>query len=235
MEESSFPFSSGADHPEEHSGFPFPSGLTPYPHLSQPHLDEESSFSFPSGLTSHRSGPHVELTLPPSLTSPAYPELGVSTGLTPHTSEPQLELHNYVEADDIPLGEDGKFGPPKPTKPFSSIIREILFVGVVCVAQFSTQVSLGQTLNLVHVIGDHFHTTNPGALSWFIAGYSLTVGSFILLFGRFGDYFGYKPIFITGLCWFSLWSMIAGVSNYSNQILFVFARVIQGELSTPSE
>ena len=116
-----------------------------------------------------------------------------------------------------------------PPKPFHSLIREIIFVGVICVAQLSTQISLGQTLNLIHVIGDHFKTTNPGTLSWFIAGYSLTVGSFILLFGRFGDYYGYKKIFVIGLSWFSFWSMVAGVSSYSNFVLFLFARVLQGK------
>ena len=120
-------------------------------------------------------------------------------------------------------------------KPFHSLAREIIFVGVICVAQLATQISLGQTLNLVHVIGDHFKTTNAGTLSWFIAGYSLTVGSFILLFGRFGDYYGYKRLFVIGLSWFSFWSMIAGVSSYSNFVLFLFARVLQGNLSTPSE
>ena len=156
-------------------------------------------------------------------------------GSTPTASDPQVELTKHPEGEGLPPKEDGADGPHKDSNPFHSPAREILFVGVVCVAQLSTQVSLGQTLNLVHIIGDHFNTTNPGTLSWFVAGYSLTVGSFILLFGRFGDYFGYKRLFIIGLCWFSLWSMVAGVSNYSNYILFIFARVFQGKLSTQFE
>lgn len=143
-------------------------------------------------------------------------------------SDSQIELTRYSEGEGLRPKPDGADGPLKYSKPFRSLGREILFVGVVCVAQLSTQVSLGQTLNLVHTIGDHFNTKNPGVLSWFVAGYSLTVGSFILLFGRFGDYYGYKRLFIIGLCWFSLWSMVAGVSNYSNDVLFIFARVFQG-------
>jgi len=157
------------------------------------------------------------------------------TGSTPIASDPQVELTKYREGDGLPPKEDGADGPNEDSNPFHSPAREILFVGVVCVAQLSTQVSLGQTLNLVHIIGDQFNTTNPGTLSWFVASYSLTVGSFILLFGRFGDYFGHKRLLIFGLCWFSLWSMVAGVSNYSNYILFIFARVLQGKLSTPFE
>ncbi|MCJ1416202.1 hypothetical protein MMC32_002537 [Xylographa parallela] len=150
------------------------------------------------------------------------------TGSTPTVSDPRVELANYPDGKSLPSKEDGADVPHEDPNPFHSLPREILFVGVVCVAQLTTQISLGQTLNLVHIIGDHFGTTNPGTLSWFVAGYSLTVGSFILLFGRIGDYFGYKRLFIVGLCWFSLWSMIAGVSNYSNDIFFIFSRVFQG-------
>ena len=85
-----------------------------------------------------------------------------------------------------------------------SLSHEIIFVGIICIAQFSTQVALGQTLNLLHVIGTHFGLHSPGQLSWLIAGYSLTVKSFILIAGRLGDFFGYKRVLILGFVWFSL-------------------------------
>ncbi len=106
--------------------------------------------------------------------------------------------------------------------------KEILFVGVICCAQFTTQAGLGQCLGILHVIGDDFGLTNPGELSWLIAAYSLTVGTFILMAGRFGDVYGYRRMLIIGFSWFSLWSMIAGLAVYSNHILFNFARVFQG-------
>ena len=108
------------------------------------------------------------------------------------------------------------------------LLREVLFVAIVCLAQFTTQVGLGQTLFILPVIGRSFNLTDPGELSWLIAGYSLTVGTFILLSGRMGDIFGYKRMLLIGFAWFSLWSMIAGLSVYSNHVLFVFARVFQG-------
>lgn len=106
--------------------------------------------------------------------------------------------------------------------------REIMFVAVICLAQFMTQVGLGQTLSIIHIIGNSFGLSNPGELSWLIAGYSLTVGTFILVAGRLGDLFGYKRMLIIGFSWFSLWSMVAGLAVYSNHVLFVFARVFQG-------
>lgn len=109
-----------------------------------------------------------------------------------------------------------------------SLWREILFVGLICCAQFTTQVGLGQCLAILHVIGDTYGLSNPGELSWLIAAYSLAVGTFILLAGRLGDVYGYKKMLIIGFSWFSVWSMIAGLAVFSNHVLFNFARVFQG-------
>lgn len=109
-----------------------------------------------------------------------------------------------------------------------SLFHECVFIATICTAQLMTQVGLTQSLGILHQIGDRFGITNPGVLSWLIAGYSLTAGTFILVFGRIGDLFGYKKVFVIGMLWFSLWSMIAGVSVYSNYHLFIFARVLQG-------
>ena len=106
--------------------------------------------------------------------------------------------------------------------------RQILFVGTLCTAMFANQVGLGNTLATVGVIGESFGITNPGQLSWLIAGYSLTIGTFILIGGRLGDEFGNKKIFVIGMAWYSLWSLVAGLSVYSSHVLFIFARVFQG-------
>ncbi|KAK4939420.1 multidrug-resistance type transporter aminotriazole resistance [Elasticomyces elasticus] len=106
--------------------------------------------------------------------------------------------------------------------------KEILFVAIICLAQFTTQVGLGSTLIILPTIGKSFGLTNPADYSWLIAGYSLTVGTFILLSGRMGDLFGYKRMLLIGFSWYSIWSMVAGLAVYSNHVLFVFARVLQG-------
>lgn len=109
-----------------------------------------------------------------------------------------------------------------------SPVHEICFVAVVCMAQFMTQAALSACLAPLDIIGESFDVTNPGILSWLIAGYSLTVGTFILFFGRCGDLFGYRLMMLVGFSWFSLWSLVAGMSVYSNYILFIFARTLQG-------
>jgi MFS family permease len=95
-------------------------------------------------------------------------------------------------------------------------------------AQFCTQAAFMGTLILLRKIGATFNVEDGPRLAWLVAGYSLTVGTFILLSGRLGDVFGYKLLFLIGLAWFSLWSLVAGVSAYSNFTLAVFSRVLQG-------
>ncbi|KAJ2974921.1 hypothetical protein NUW58_g6113 [Xylaria curta] len=109
-----------------------------------------------------------------------------------------------------------------------SLPQEYLMVFVACMAQFCTQASFGSVLVLMHTIGGSFDVTNPGRLAWLISGYSLTVGTFILFFGRLGDAFGYKRLLLIGFLWFSLWSVVVGLSVYSNYTLIIFARVLQG-------
>lgn len=106
--------------------------------------------------------------------------------------------------------------------------RQILFVGTLCTAMFTNQIGLGNTLTTVGIIGESFGITNPGQLSWLIAGYSLTVGTFILIGGRLGDEFGNKKLFVIGMGWYSLWSLVAGLSVFSSHVLFIFSRVFQG-------
>ncbi|KAI0004837.1 MFS general substrate transporter [Xylariaceae sp. FL0662B] len=109
-----------------------------------------------------------------------------------------------------------------------SLPREILFVAVICCAQLFTQAGLGQAISIIHIIGESFNITNGGELSWIVAGYSLTVGTFILFSGRLGDVYGYKNMYLIGMVWYSVWSTICGVAVYSNHVLFIFARVFQG-------
>lgn len=109
-----------------------------------------------------------------------------------------------------------------------SLISEAAFVGVLCSAQLMTQAGLAQSIAPLHIIGNSFGTSNPGQLSWFAAGYSLTVGTFILIAGRLGDLYGHKLFFVLGFVWYALWSLLAGFSVYSSQIFFDCCRAFQG-------
>lgn len=112
-------------------------------------------------------------------------------------------------------------------KPFLELGREIIFVAVICNAQLLTQAGLGISIAPLHIIGGSFGASDA-QLPWFPAAYSLTVGTFILFAGRLGDLLGYRRLFVAGWIWFALWSLIAGVAVYSNQIFFDICRALQG-------
>lgn len=109
-----------------------------------------------------------------------------------------------------------------------SIWHEAIFVFVVIMSQCTTQIGLTMSLFPQELISESFGITNAGIKSWLIAGYSLTSGTFILVFGRWGDIFGYRNMMIAGYAWFALWSIISGVAVYSNQVLYIWARTLTG-------
>lgn len=61
---------------------------------------------------------------------------------------------------------------------------------------------------------------------WIVSAYSLTFGCFLLLWGRIGDVFDKKTIFVAG----SVWVTIMTVANpfVHNEILFDLFRGLQG-------
>lgn len=106
---------------------------------------------------------------------------------------------------------------------------EIFFIAIICSAQLLTQCGLAMSIVPQHIIARSFGTEDqPGTQSWFSAGYSLTVGTFILIAGRLGDVFGHKRFFVGGFAWFGLWSALAGFAVYSGPIFFAFCRAMQG-------
>ncbi|KAF2809162.1 YOR378W-like protein [Mytilinidion resinicola] len=110
-----------------------------------------------------------------------------------------------------------------------SLTREIFFVAICAVSHLMTQASLGLALAPLDIIAKDFGTTNAGEQSWFIAGYSLTVGTFIMISGRLGDILGHKRVFAFGYAWFGVWSCFAGFSAYpKHQIFFDVCRAMQG-------
>jgi MFS family permease len=67
----------------------------------------------------------------------------------------------------------------------------------------------------------------PSASStWPASAFSLTVASFLLIFGRVGDMFGGYPTYVAGFLWLTIWSLVAGFST--NDIMLNFCRALQG-------
>ncbi|PWN52999.1 MFS general substrate transporter [Violaceomyces palustris] len=126
--------------------------------------------------------------------------------------------------------------PSAATLPESSIVKllsaakELLCVAILCCSMLLTQAALGQVLFPLERISESFGVKGDlGQTSWFAAAYSLTVGTLVLPSGRMGDLFGHKLLLVIGFSWFSLWSMVAGLSSYSGSaIFFDVCRGLQG-------
>jgi EmrB/QacA subfamily drug resistance transporter len=80
------------------------------------------------------------------------------------------------------------------------------------------------TVALPH-IGEDLDTT-VGGLQWVLNGYLLTLSSLILLGGSFGDLFGRKRVFQTGVIVFALASVMCALAP--NDAALVLGRVAQG-------
>ncbi|KAI0408591.1 major facilitator superfamily transporter [Xylaria palmicola] len=119
-----------------------------------------------------------------------------------------------------------------------SILHELVFFAVVSTANFTPHSGFHQTLCILQLIAADLGVTQPAQLVWLMAGYGLTVGTFILLAGRLGDIYGYKRLFIIGNVWFALSSLLAGFAIFipletrmhsqTRYTIFLLARVLQG-------
>jgi MFS family permease len=111
-----------------------------------------------------------------------------------------------------------------------SLPRELLLIGTLCFGQIITQASLAQSVVISNQIGQSFSTSEQAAiLPWFAAAFSLTVGSFILIAGRVGDIYGHKKCLIASYTLYTIVSILAAISVYSNSVIwFMVFRALQG-------
>src|SRR4029077_7029154 len=64
------------------------------------------------------------------------------------------------------------------------------------------------------------------ALQWTITAYTLTLASLILLGGALGDRYGRRRVFVVGVIWFSLASLLCGLAPGADWL--IAARALQG-------
>jgi MFS family permease len=110
-------------------------------------------------------------------------------------------------------------------------VREWLFIGVLCSTQLFVQAAFGYILLPLHIVGETFGQgpTEATRMTWHVGGYSLTVGTFILIAAKLGDRYGPKNTLVLGWAWVGVWSVICGCSAFTKSaIVFDTARALQG-------
>ncbi|EEU40000.1 uncharacterized protein NECHADRAFT_32838 [Fusarium vanettenii 77-13-4] len=108
---------------------------------------------------------------------------------------------------------------------FATRWSEIIFVFSISMSQFLTEYFVsGFTVILPTLIRE---LDIPQAASvWPATAFSLVIASTLLVFGRLGDMWEGYPVFIWGLSWLLIWSIIAGFSI--NPLMLDFCRALQG-------
>ena len=84
-------------------------------------------------------------------------------------------------------------------------------------------------------IGDDL-SVGLSSLQWVITSYTLTLAAFLLLGGGLGDRYGRRKIFMIGVTWFAIASVLCAIAP--NATLLILARALQGvggALLTPGQ
>ncbi|KAF8944334.1 hypothetical protein BGZ47_004381 [Haplosporangium gracile] len=96
---------------------------------------------------------------------------------------------------------------------------------VFCLAQFIDVANLSAVNISLPTIKAELNFSES-QLPWIVNAFTLTFGTFLLIGGKLGDKYGHKLLFLVGLVWFSIWSLVCGFSN--SVILLCIARAMQG-------
>jgi EmrB/QacA subfamily drug resistance transporter len=75
------------------------------------------------------------------------------------------------------------------------------------------------------VIGRDFHSS-MASLQWVATAYTLTLAGLLLFSGALGDRYGRKKIFLIGVAWFALASVLCGAAP--DATILILARAVQG-------
>lgn len=108
---------------------------------------------------------------------------------------------------------------------FKTFWSEVIFVFSISMSQLLTDFFVsGFTVILPTLIRE---LDIPQASSvWPATAFSLVIASTLLVFGRLGDMYGGYSIFLAGLSWLLIWSIIAGFSV--NPVMLNICRALQG-------
>ncbi|KAI9837458.1 MAG: hypothetical protein M1819_007106 [Sarea resinae] len=108
---------------------------------------------------------------------------------------------------------------------FKSLFAEIAFCFSIMISQIMAEYFISGFNVILPTLSTHFEI--PAASStWPASAFSLTAGSSLLIFGRLADMYGGYRVYLGGLSWYFIWSLIAGFAK--NELMLDFCRALQG-------
>ncbi|WP_043676518.1 MFS transporter [Streptomyces xylophagus] len=103
--------------------------------------------------------------------------------------------------------------------------RDKLVLFVLCAAQFMVALDFSVLNVALPTLGDDLGMSRS-ALQWAVTAFALPSGGFLLLFGRIGDLYGRRRLFLTGLALFGAASLLATFAW--DPASFLTGRALQG-------
>lgn len=117
-----------------------------------------------------------------------------------------------------------RLGRQRPEK-FKTTAQEIGFVFAVVMAQLMSEFFVSGFNVLIPTLARDLdipaHST-----TWPAGAFSLVISTFLLPLGRIADMYGAYPVYVAGIVWTVIWSLIAGFST--NEIMLDVCRALQG-------
>ena len=114
---------------------------------------------------------------------------------------------------------------PSPLDTSRLSMRDKLILFVLCAAQFMVALDFSVLNVALPVLGADLGMSQ-WALQWAVTAFALPSGGFLLLFGRVGDLFGRRRLFLTGLALFGAASVLAALAW--DPASFLAGRALQG-------
>lgn len=132
-----------------------------------------------------------------------------------------MECLPTEETEEEMIERLGRERPPS----FKNAWSEVGFVFAVAMSQILTEYFVsGFNILLPTLIGEL--DISSASSVWPATAFSLAIASTLLFFGRLGDQYGGYIVYMCGLAWLVVWSIIAGFSQ--NPLMLILCRALQG-------
>ena len=158
----------------------------------------------------------------------------------PHGKSTEIEKNRDAEAPESERARIERMGRERPAQ-FKSFAAELAFCYSVIASQFMSVSSVaaiplrGSNTNQEYFVSG-FNLLLPTLIEdlsipqasaiWPASAFALVSAAFFLPCGRLADMYGGYPVYLFGLVWFTVWSIIAGFSQ--NNLMLDFSRALQG-------
>lgn len=174
----------------------------------------------PNGETFSEPSPANESTTKAGKVSPT----ANAAAIVPPKIPPSGVARGPAEDEESESARLDRLGRQRPAQ-FPSIYSEIAFAYSIVASQMLAEyfvsgfnVILPSLITTLHI--------PPASSVWPASAFSLVTAAFLLPFGRLADMYGGYVVYVAGLAWFIIWSIIAGFST--NELMLDFCRALQG-------